>query len=92
MDAELKAKWVAALRSGKYEQGPLFLRNGESYCCLGVLCDVLDPNGWPEDHCLALTTLDATGLSGMEVSNLVHLNDTLGYPFNTIADWVEANL
>jgi len=33
-------KWVAALRSGKYEQGTGQLRNGDTYCCLGVLCDV----------------------------------------------------
>ncbi|MBR1122147.1 hypothetical protein JQ628_11530 [Bradyrhizobium lablabi] len=43
MDAELKAKWVEALRSGRYEQdsGSLISRVGRrsSFCCLGVLCD-----------------------------------------------------
>lgn len=39
---EHKAKWLTALRSGKYEQGHLVLRNDRNgYCCLGVLCDVL---------------------------------------------------
>lgn len=44
---DLKEKWVAALRSGKYKQGELRLRHksdrdGEPdrFCCLGVLCDV----------------------------------------------------
>lgn len=34
-------KWVAALRSDKYEQGSGCLRSRrEKYCCLGVACDV----------------------------------------------------
>lgn len=41
MDAELKAKWVAALRSGEYEQTTGALRKEGGYCCLGVLCDVV---------------------------------------------------
>lgn len=45
MDAELKAKWVQALRSGEYQQCNGLLRferdDGKSgYCCLGVLLDV----------------------------------------------------
>jgi len=46
MDAELKEKWIEALRSGKYEQGRGFLRRKDKYCCLGVLCDLIDPEGW----------------------------------------------
>jgi hypothetical protein len=33
-------KWVAALRSGKYDQTRRVLSNSEGYCCLGVLCDI----------------------------------------------------
>lgn len=42
MDAELKAKWIAALRSGEFKQAQSELHNAESdsYCCLGVLCKV----------------------------------------------------
>ena len=40
MKADIKAKWVAALRSGQYEQAEGVLRNDEGYCCLGVLCDL----------------------------------------------------
>lgn len=33
-------KWVAALRSGEFEQGEHFLRSfDDEYCCLGVLCE-----------------------------------------------------
>lgn len=47
MDAELKAKWVTALRSGEYRQGRYNLRTAsDTYCCLGVLCDVINPDGW----------------------------------------------
>ena len=41
MDPELKAKWVAALRSGEYKQGQGLLNNNERMCCLGVLCEVM---------------------------------------------------
>lgn len=33
-------QWVAALRSGEYEQWRGALRNEDRYCCLGVACDV----------------------------------------------------
>lgn len=39
MDAQKKAEWVAALRSGEYKQGNgrLYCPDENSYCCLGVL-------------------------------------------------------
>jgi hypothetical protein len=37
MNPELKAKWVAALRSGKYEQERGDIGRGNKLCCLGVL-------------------------------------------------------
>lgn len=44
MNPEVKAKWLEALRSGKYTQGQAVLKvyeNGKpTYCCLGVLCDI----------------------------------------------------
>lgn len=55
MKAELKRRWVEALRSGKYKQVNSTLRSGHGYpgeerryCCLGVLCDIVDPNGWTD--------------------------------------------
>lgn len=39
-----KTKWVAALRSGEYEQGESYLEWDDKFCCLGVLCKV---NGVP---------------------------------------------
>jgi hypothetical protein len=47
MKAELKQKWVEALRSGKYQQGTGVLRTTDNeYCCLGVLCDLVDRSAW----------------------------------------------
>lgn len=40
MTPEVKAAWVAALRSGEYKQGTNALQRGEQFCCLGVLCDI----------------------------------------------------
>lgn len=42
MKPGIKAKWVAALRSGEYMQGSGRLRRPDdnSFCCLGVLCNI----------------------------------------------------
>ena len=41
-----RAKWVDALRSGKYKQTRSALRHGDTYCCLGVACAVLGDGEW----------------------------------------------
>lgn len=40
MKPEIKKLWLAALRSGEYEQGRRVLRREDTFCCLGVLCDL----------------------------------------------------
>lgn len=40
MDSRVKHLWIDALESGDYKQGREALRNGDSFCCLGVLCDL----------------------------------------------------
>ena len=40
MNAAIKAKWVAALRSGEYQQGAGRLCDGTAFCCLGVLSNL----------------------------------------------------
>lgn len=48
-DTELTRKWIAALRSGKYNQGRCYLRSKtDHFCCLGVLCDLYYPDGWED--------------------------------------------
>lgn len=49
MDKELKAKWVDALRSGKYAQAEGVLRSADvtpGFCCLGVLLEVSQRGHW----------------------------------------------
>ncbi len=57
MNPEVKALWVGALRSGKYKQGRGRLHDpaDNSFCCMGVLCELAveagvargdSPPGW----------------------------------------------
>lgn len=63
MKPEIKALWVEALRSGKYQQGSGALHSvyedgSVKHCCLGVLCVVAKENGvdlpvdktWPSER------------------------------------------
>lgn len=51
MNQEIKKQWVAALRSGKYQQTKGRLRTIDNrYCCLGVLCDLVAPGDWDLPH------------------------------------------
>ena len=46
---ELVKKWIEALRSGEYTQSIGRLSDGRGgFCCLGVLCDIVNPDGWTE--------------------------------------------
>lgn len=54
LNLEVKAKWLAALRSGEYKQGRGFLQRDGKFCCLGVLCDLHDKEtggeGWKSNN------------------------------------------
>lgn len=62
---EVKALWLEALRSGKYEQARGSLRKivdgtTRGHCCLGVLCDVHQKTAgtkgvWKEDEYIGST-------------------------------------
>ena len=46
MNPEIKAQWLAALRSGEYRQGKGELEgSGGRFCCLGVLCHLAHKQG-----------------------------------------------
>lgn len=41
MDAAKKAQWIAALRSGDFQQGHSSLQTSrQTFCCLGVACEI----------------------------------------------------
>lgn len=50
MNPTIKRKWLKALRGKSertYKQTQSWLRRYRGgYCCLGVLCDIVDPKGW----------------------------------------------
>jgi hypothetical protein len=53
MNSEVKAKWLEALRSGRYRQRRHYLHTtDDSFCCLGVLCDLysLEGKGFWSSH------------------------------------------
>ena len=48
-DPEIRRRvrtWIDALRSGLYARATGFLRTDEGFCCLGVACDLIDPERW----------------------------------------------
>ena|SRR5258708_25128969 len=94
---ELKTRWVEALRSGKYKQGKNYLKNDDgTMCCMGVLCDIIDPAGWSigyrvfwheEYECYPPHSI-------IDIRNSNHLgimNDEDDMNFDQIADWIEKN-
>lgn len=96
MDRGLKARWVAALRGGEYEQGPFCLYRPETnkYCCLGILCKVIDKpvgvnEGWIDGPFYA-PVVEAIGRDA--TYTLSHLNDRNSQTFAQIADYIDANL
>lgn len=95
MDKKLKAKWVKALRSGKYKQqtsGRLKTTH-EGYCCLGVLAEVAGKR-----KCLGDSFIRTGGIGSRYYilpkavqHNLAALNDD-GAPFEMIAGLIHAAL
>lgn len=108
MDPALKAKWVEALRSGKYLQAEGVLRDtrGDTpkFCCLGVLCDVMGATwdtGTPvlgdailQDRDEELLARETLKAVGFDaiVEGELSTMNDSGSPFSDIADHIEANL
>lgn len=96
MNRKLRDKWIRALRSGKYKQVTGWLKRPKSndYCCLGVLCNVAGETRGIESYrsLTSFNKLKKFKLSEGEEEELVNMNDTTGNDFNSIADWIEANL
>lgn len=109
MDPYWKDKWIAALRSGKYEQVRGTLRTeGNHMCCLGVLCDVVEPERWlliddhdgtgerySHGHCTQYPSFNVERQTKLEPTMAYVLgtkNDHDKLDFNQIADWIEEKL
>lgn len=113
MQEELKGKWIEALRSGNYRQGTGLLKcDAEGgltrYCCLGVLCELVDPNkfkrrdlgGGRYDYGVHGLSSDVTLPSNVqhevglsdEECNTLAEKNDGGYTFQDIANYIEDNL
>jgi hypothetical protein len=100
MNKRYKAKWIKALRSGKYEQGSGSLYNpyNNSFCCLGVLHECITGRK-PRRNSVFLSDAIADKASIERVHNsadtiqdkLSCMNDR-GDSFSKISNWIEKNL
>lgn len=102
MSKTLSSKWIDALRSGKYTQGRGYLKSlNNEYCCLGVLCDVIDPSKWKngeespncfsyQGHDFSPDFLTENDNNLFEkFNNLINLNDDQLYGFPMIANEIQ---
>lgn len=108
MNADTKEKWVAALRSGQYQQAQGMLRLDDKFCCLGVLCDVAGADNaaaggrWTPTGCYTYQgeSEEAVLPDGLRFRLGLSPDDEIalfnmnddGVSFEDIADFIEANL
>jgi hypothetical protein len=95
MKREIRDKWVAALRSGRYKQGRAVLkRNGTHYCCLGVLAEIEGLFDGEAEGCGTVngvcSSLPKSVLSYPIQDRLMSLNDHHQMSFTEIADQIES--
>ncbi len=88
MDKKAKAKWVKALRGGKYKQCKNYLARGGYHCCLGVACDlgIAKKSYDAEQLCMPNNFIPYD-----DQKRLAMMNDSKT-PFSEIADYIEENL
>lgn len=101
MTQEQRDAWCKALRSGEYRQGTGQLCGDHEYCCLGVLCDTIDPGSWKPGEGYNGKYMTWRNFFGNVPSGLlpintqrdaINLNDSQGKSFTEIADWIEQNV
>lgn len=89
MNKSLKKKWVAALRSGKYQQTDCVLKYSNGYCCLGVLREIMHPKSRRGVTYLCKDHMEEAGLTMRNQKTMSNLNDVMGYSFKRIATYIE---
>lgn len=101
-----RAKWVKALRSGKWKQAIEALHapyyrsdddryeqkaSGEKHCCLGVASRVCKmPDAYEYDGELTTSGLCVLGLTKTQADILIRANDYKEKDFKQIADIIDA--
>lgn len=104
MDKQVKAEWLAALRSGKFKKGTGCLKSsygsGTRHCCLGVLGEIKgleitsDGSAFSKDKSNFYPSLEQFGLEADDRQNLWFINDTLNAEDNYAGaiKYIEDNL
>jgi hypothetical protein len=106
MNPKVKARWLRALRSGKFKQCRGVLRQGDTFCCLGVLMELAKRSKVIQDYIHTHGTLSSevvvwAGLknrdplispSGSATKYNDGIGDELPRSFEEIADLIEKNL
>lgn len=110
MREDLKKHWITALRSEKYKQGKraLYDKRSDSYCCLGVLCEIsgLKKESFSSASSVMKYTFDNNSCSAFlppaftvyaELPfpvqfKLQDMNDNQECSFDDIADFIEETL
>lgn len=100
-------KWIEALESGRYQQGKFHLKrpNENSYCCMGVYCDVHPDIEIQFDKAIHLVTqlvwpstqnesalARHIGFTNELARDLSQMNDTFNLSFEEIADVLKSCL
>lgn len=80
-----RRRLIDALRSGQYQQGRGGLRNGQSYCCQGVACDISGLGTWEAHACGDYTYM------GLLIQWPPHIRDSLGFDQWTADQFVWMN-
>lgn len=87
-DQELNVSmWVAALRDPNRKQAQGRLRKGDGMCCLGVLCDIEDPEEWVDEGGVwRWSTCEAAPPAGLAMMRcgMTDRAGALNYPFNEV--------
>lgn len=100
LEPKFKAKWVRALKSGKFKKRTGKLAHGETYCCLGVAACITGSFGKSFDDVICHRKLGGLppglkqeiGLSDNEETQLIQMNDTEGKSFKEIAQYIQEKL
>lgn len=82
---ERLALWADALDSGRYQQVEGYLRKGDSYCCLGVACEVAIENGL-EVNVAPVTDIDGAMQKDKDMVIYCY-NDNSEHLPDAVADW-----
>jgi len=90
MNPDIKKQWVEALRSGRFIQTDGMLRDMESkFCCLGVLCDIVDPNGWNYNSGEGFKHCGLSGLPSQDILTSVGLDDDVARTLSEMNDGID---